>query len=77
MDLFEDNEGLYKTGEKAYSNRESKYLVLLQISHIFPGKTGEYLYYCPAAWRTLMVESVNLLGFMDAREVQTIYCNVL
>ena len=23
MDLFEDNEGLYKTGEKAYSNRES------------------------------------------------------
>ena len=23
MDIFEDNEGLYKTGEKAYSNRES------------------------------------------------------
>ena len=22
MDLYEDNEGLYKTGEKAYSNRE-------------------------------------------------------
>ena len=61
MDLFEDNEGLYKTGEKAYSNRESKYAVLLRISHIFPGKTGKNLYYRPAAWRTLMVESVNLL----------------
>ena len=61
MDLFEDNEGLYKTGEKAYSNRESKYAVLLRISHIFPGKTGKYLYYRPAAWRTLMVERVNLL----------------
>ena len=61
MDLYEDNEGLYKTGEKAYSNRESKYAVLLRISHIFPGKTGKYLYYRPAAWRTLMVESVNLL----------------
>ena len=61
MDLFEDNEGLYKTGEKAYSNRESKYAVLLRISHIFPGKTGKYLYYRPAALCTLMVESVNLL----------------
>ena len=61
MDLYEDNEGLYKTGEKAYSNRESKYAVLLRISHIFPGKTGKYLYYRPAAWHTLMVESVNLL----------------
>ena len=61
MDLFEDNEGLYKTGEKAYSNRESKNAVLLRISHVFPGKTGKYLYYRPAAWRTLMVESVNLL----------------
>ena len=29
--------------------------------HIFPGKTGKYLYYRLAAWRTLMVESVNLL----------------
>ena len=61
MDLFEDNEGLYKTGEKAYSNRESNYAVLLRISQIFPGKTGKYLYYRPAAWRTLIVESVNLL----------------
>ena len=61
MDLFEDNEGLYKTREKAYSNRESKYAVLLRISHIFPGKTDKYLYYRPAAWRMLMVESINFL----------------
>ena len=61
MDLFEDNEGLYKTGEKAYSNRELKYAVLLRDSHVFPGNSGKYLYYHLAAWRTLMVESVNLL----------------
>ena len=61
MDLYQDKEGLYKTGEKAYSNREAKYAVLLRISHIFPGKTGKYLYYRSAAWPTLMVESVNLL----------------
>ena len=61
MDLFEDNEGLYKTREKAYSNREAKYTVLLCISHVFPGKTGKYLYYRLATWPTSMVERVNLL----------------
>ena len=56
-----DNEGVVQDLGEGIFHQGIQIRGFASDSHIFPGKTGKYLYYRPAAWRTLMVESVNLL----------------